>query len=81
MKKALLKCGCVSSAYTSDGEPFCIVHDCFDVAEYNLELIKKRTAKCEYCKKKVESNLDLPFFEYKPEYDFDSYYCGCRGWD
>jgi len=76
-----MKCGCVSSANTPQGEPVCIVHNCFEIAEYNLNMLKKRKAKCDYCKNKKQSALDLPFFEYKPEFDFDSYYCGCRGWD
>jgi hypothetical protein len=23
----------------------------------------------------------LPFFEYKPEREFDNFYCGCHSWD
>lgn len=27
------------------------------------------------------SSLSLAFFEYRPEHDYDFYYCGCIGWD
>jgi hypothetical protein len=27
------------------------------------------------------SSTDLPFFESKPNQEFDEYYCGCWGWD
>jgi hypothetical protein len=27
------------------------------------------------------SNLDLPFFVYKPTEQYDEYFCGCMGWD
>lgn len=31
--------------------------------------------------KPVASSWTLPFFEYRPERETDSYYCGCWGWD
>jgi hypothetical protein len=27
------------------------------------------------------SDLKLPFFKYKPDEEFDEYFCGCMGWD
>ncbi len=42
---------------------------------------EKRRAKCIQCALKTESNSGLAFFESKPEKEFDSYYCGCYGWD
>ncbi len=30
---------------------------------------------------KVESDPALPFFEAKPDQEYDLYYCGCYGWD
>lgn len=35
-------------------------------------------SKCE-CQK--PSSVDLAFFKYQPDEEFDSYYCGCIGWD
>lgn len=29
----------------------------------------------------IDSTYDLAFFKYKPEADYDEYYCGCFGWD
>lgn len=40
-----------------------------------------RVAKCTYCGKKVVSKDNLPFFEARPNMDYDTYYCGCFGWD
>jgi len=40
-----------------------------------------RKARCPDCKRTTDSSLDLAFFEYRPDYDTDMYYCGCRGWD
>lgn len=33
------------------------------------------------CQTEIASNLNLPFFEYRPNEDFDFFYCGCHGWD
>ncbi len=27
------------------------------------------------------SSTDLPFFEHKPDEEYDAYFCGCMGWD
>ena len=27
------------------------------------------------------SSLDLAFFQYRPDEEYDFYYCGCIGWD
>lgn len=40
-----------------------------------------RHAKCMNCKNLTLSSFDLAFFEAQPEKIFDSYYCGCYGWD
>lgn len=26
------------------------------------------------------SSFDLPFFEHRPDREYDDYYCGCWGW-
>ena len=48
-----------------------------------------RKARCVYstprpgnkCRGEVDSNWDLPFFQYQPDQAYDAYYCGCWGWD
>lgn len=41
-----------------------------------------RIARCCYgCGRNRPSAPSLPFFEYRPDKDYDSYYCGCYGWD
>lgn len=86
--KYLMKCGHVANAIDADGKPICVI--CFGIrkgakeVERELdenETIPNRYARCMYCGKKVESRWNLPFFEYKPEENFDEFYCGCGGWD
>ena len=47
--------------------------------------LTNRLAKCgDVCladKAPIQSRLDLPYFRYQPDQDFDYYYCGCVGWD
>ena len=87
MKKYLMGCGHVSNA-TMGGKPVCaicrgiddgaqvVVHEV--VGSIGLE---DRKARCVYCKQTIDSNWNLPFFNYLPHNDFDEYYDGCRGWD
>jgi hypothetical protein len=77
----LMKCGCRGSATWKDGV-CCPVHfpsieSTMIVESPNLE---GRKARCNG-QAEVDSSLDLAFFEYLPDKEFDRYYCGCRGWD
>lgn len=82
----LMKCGHVANA-TSDGKPCCVIctpdtkaHE-IDRECKGSDGLDGRMANCDYCGRKVPSEWELPFFEYRPKYEFDSYYCGCMGWD
>lgn len=33
------------------------------------------------CGSIVPSDTNLPFFQYKPNEKYDSFYCGCQSWD
>jgi len=33
------------------------------------------------CGSIVQTNWELPFLEYKPNDEYDEFYCGCHGWD
>jgi len=33
------------------------------------------------CLVEEPSDTNLPFFEYKPDKEYDVFYCGCHGWD
>lgn len=48
--------------------------------EVPIKDLEGRIAKC-YCDRDEPSRPDLVFFAYHPNAQFDSYYCGCRGWD
>jgi len=84
----LLKCGCVASALrTATGGkkhdppiPCCSVHDCIEPAEKMPDLTGRK-ARCAYGGSEVDSNYNLAFFEYRPDEEYDRYYCGCYGWD
>lgn len=82
---ALMGCGCAANATDSDGKPVCAVHLGINAgAEQVAEApnLKGRRAKCCYrCGSESDSNLNLAFFEHRPNQEFDSYYCGCWGWN
>ena len=43
--------------------------------------IEGRKSKCSDCGKIADSKWSLPFFEYKPNDEYDRHYDGCWGWD
>ena len=40
-----------------------------------------REARCPDCGSREPSAPSLPFFQHRPDREYDSYYCGCYGWD
>lgn len=80
----LMGCGHVANA-EHNGKPVCVI--CFGIHPGATEIVDEapslegRTAYCTYCDKEVPSDYSLPFFEYRPNKEYDKYYCGCRGWD
>lgn len=80
----LMKCGCAANGQRQIGEgamlPACLTHGITEPAPASPNLAD-RQATCEYCTTKKPSSLALPFFSYRAGKVFDSYYCGCRGWD
>ena len=85
----LMKCGHADNAVNSYGEPICAICAGFtedaEIIDHEIEDpyegLEDREASCSYCGSRTESSWNLPFFEYIPGRDTDSYYCGCRGWD
>jgi hypothetical protein len=79
-----MKCGHSSNA-TCDGKPSCAI--CAPdpdsmIVDPNPPSLKGRMAKCDECDAPmVPSSLDLAFFEYRPDKEYDIYYNGCYGWD
>lgn len=76
----MMKCGHASNAVTADGKPCCVICSCYEIAKSLPNLIGRK-AKCGYCGKLTDSKTSLPFFEYRPEQEYDSFYCGCGGWE
>lgn len=78
--RPIMKCGHSASGTTIEGKPYCVICNCDELAEMKPDLTG-RQAKCCFCGETVESNEQLPFFEYRAKKDYDLYYCGCEGWD
>ena len=84
--KRLMKCGHVGYGETTDGKPYCLICNCDKVSEKEIPDLTGRKAKCTNCWNMKDSSFKLPFFEMRKNYNeedgyFDSYYCGCMGWD
>ena len=84
MERVMMKCGHVAQSKIN-GKPVCVIclgltPDAEIVAETEPDLTDRK-ARCPYCGEIVDSNKNLPFFEYCPDQEYDRFYCGCRGWD
>lgn len=76
----LMECGHIAMAHDSNGNPYCVICDCAKIADSKPNL-EGRIAHCTECSNTRESSWNLPFFLYNEDKDYDSYYCGCYGWD
>lgn len=87
MPDVLMACGCrahgthpQSHGKYPPNHPSCVVHMCCDFAA--TPDLTGRRARCEYGgHRETDSSLSLAFFVYQPDQPYDSYYCGCMGWD
>lgn len=84
MGAIMMRCGHAANA-THNGKPVCAI--CFGITP-DAEIIADtapdltgRKARCTYCGHETDSRENLPFFEYRPNAEYDSFYCGCGGWD
>ena len=83
--KYMMKCGHAANAVDRNGNPCCAIcagftPNAFIVDEKQIDLTGRK-AICSYCNTIVDSSLNLPFFEYRPDKEYDSFYDGCWGWD
>lgn len=77
----MMKCGHAANSM-SDGKPSCVICDGPDsLIVVDAPNLTNREAQCAYCKKATPSSVTLAFFEARPNKPYDSFYCGCRGWD
>mgnify|MGYP007049958236 FL=1 len=76
----LMDCGHVVYTQKDYQKPYCAICDCAKVLSKEPDL-HGRIAKCCYCSREKASNFSLPFFKYNEGKEYDSYYCGCEGWD
>lgn len=79
MEKVMMACGHTANGTLANGEPCCAICSCTEVVK--KPLLEGRKARCSYCGKETDSNYGLAFFEFRPEKEYDLYYCGCEGWD
>ena len=81
----LMKCGHVANAKDENGVIMCGICDCKEIQCecHGDEGLENRLASCRHCSGGAPgpSKWNLPFFKYQPDKPFDSYYCGCYGWD
>jgi hypothetical protein len=81
----LMKCGCVASGTDANGKPVCVACAGINPGAYEVNDaptdLTGRVAVCSSCGSTVPSSTNLPFFEYRPHMERDSFYNGCRGWD
>ena len=90
MPSPMMTCGHEANGVrvVSDGEdiPACVICSCTEVAESEPNL-EGRMARCggaqlrKKCRGPIPSAKGLAFFGHRPDAEFDSYYCGCDGWD
>lgn len=74
----MMSCGHAANATCGD-KPSCAI--CYCMEQKDTPDLTGRTAVCSYGCNPVPSNMNLPFFKYRPGQDRDEYYCGCFGWD
>jgi hypothetical protein len=85
MVPKMMKCGHASNSTTIDGKYICMIchginHGADEVDE-NPPNLTGRQAVCCCCPAIVDSNISLPFFESRPDSIYDSFFCGCQGWN
>ena len=85
--KAMMNCGHAANAtHSKTGQPVCAICSGLtpdaDIVVATPDLTG-RSAVCGIvtCLAAAPSSVELAFFEYRPRQEYDTYYCGCRGWD
>lgn len=84
-KVIIMKCGHAANGVDKDGKPYCVICAGLTPNAYivddNVPDLTGRKARCSQCGCIVPSNANLFLFEYRPNWDYDKFYCGCGGWD
>lgn len=81
----LMMCGHAANAHDENGDPSCAICIGLDagakIVVNEAPNLEGRLSQCAYCRSKTQSSLTLPFFEYRPDKEFDAHYDGCYGWE
>lgn len=74
-----MKCGHTPNVH---GEPFCVICLQDELMKEPVDLTGRK-ARCTYgCQESiVDSRENLAFFKHQKDLKYDSYYCGCFGWN
>lgn len=79
-----MKCGhSPNSTIFINGEwrAYCAICDCDEVVPITDSDTKNKEMKCSCCGRILPSNNQAAFFKFEPNQKYDSFYCGCQGWD
>lgn len=82
--KILMKCGHVANSYKLIGDrriPYCVICDCDKIQTQTFVVEETRFMKCRECGCVQKSSPEAAFFKSKPNEEYDTFYCGCNGWD
>jgi hypothetical protein len=82
LNRRVMTCGCADVGSVMEGGKWvrgCPYHGVTEPMDPQPQLAE-RIARCT-CMGVKESSPNLAFFRYRPTLAFDSFYCGCKGWD
>lgn len=75
-----MQCGHTASSVDGNNNPICGL--CNGLSNGYDQVIhhkwEGRLAQCVYCDNETESHVELPYFSYRANESYDSYYCGCK---
>jgi hypothetical protein len=82
--KFIMACGHAPSGADKEGCPICAI--CVGITakaelRQTVSIPISRQAKCSHCGSYAPSVENLAFYQYKPNEEYDEFYCGCAGWN
>lgn len=84
-KQIFMTCGHTANSkiwYNNEQHPYCAICGCSTTLnDFNKVDFTKRKMKCSQCGLTRTSIPTEAFFKYQPDKEYDSFYCGCDGWD
>lgn len=81
----MMACGHSANAIDGNHNPCCAI--CIGTTPKATQIVEMpnlqgRKSKCVYGDHAIiDSSTNSAFFEHHPDKEYDTFYCGCRGWD